>query len=203
DIEHDVEILPAQGNLLAIWFVDHEEERPSFEKMLQSVNATGVEIWRINLLEDYFLPRSSENARTMPGDGVAVIIKAAHSRSNKKILLVAYDRMPLPLLRGVRQWQTEYRGQSRIAGAILFYPNMFGPSPIAGMDPVPDPILSATNIPVTVYQPMLGSHRWRTVEIMNALWEGGSPAILYLAPNIRDWFFMHPPEQDPAERAAT
>ena len=39
--------------------------------------------------------------------------------------------------------------------------------------------------------------------MVNALWTGGSPAFVYLVPGVRDWFFMHPPDQDPAERAAT
>ena len=195
--------MPARGDLLCIWFVDHEEERPQFEGMLQAINAAGVEVWRVDLLADYFLPRSSENLRNLPGDGVAAVIEAAHARSGKTILLAAYDRMPVPLLRGVRKWQSAFRGDSRLAGAVLFYPNLFGAPPVAGRDPDLDPILWATNVAVTVYQPANGSQRWRLTEVMNALWKGGAPAFVYLVPGVRDWFFMHAPDADPAERAAT
>lgn len=91
------------------------------------------------MLADYFLPRTSETERTLSGDGVAAVINAAHARSHKTIVLAAYDRIPLPLLRGVRQWQSGSHGGSRLAGALLFYPNLFGPPPVAGRDPVLDP----------------------------------------------------------------
>ena len=184
-----VQVVPAEGDLLMIWLVDHDEPRPMFEEMLQSIVRAGIELWRVDLLESYFLPRSSENIRTLGGEGVAVVLDAAHANSDKRILLASYDRMPLPLLRGVRQWQAK-SASSRLAGAILFYPNLFGPPPVAGEAPVVDPILSATNIPLAVFQPALGSHRWRMQEVLSSLWQGGSPAYLYLVPEVRDWFFM-------------
>lgn len=201
--EINVEVMPADGGFLIIWLVDHEEERPQFEMMLKAVNRGGSEIWRIDLLADYFIPRSSENVRTLSGDGVAALLDAAHIRTSKQIILAAYDRMSLPLLRGVRHWQGGSLEHSRLAGSVLFYPNLFGPPPVAGQEPELDPIVRSTNIPVVVYQPALGPHRWRLSEVMAALWSGGSPAFSYLVPGVRDWFFMHEPDQDPAEGMAT
>ena len=201
--EINIETMPAEGDFLVIWLVDHGEERPQFEMMLKAINNGGSEIWRIDLLADYFIPRSSENVRTLPGDGIAALLTAAHLRTSKQIILVAYDRMSLPLLRGVRQWQIDYQGPSRLAGAVLFYPNLFGPPPMAGQEPELDPIVWSINVPVVVYQPALGPHRWRLSEVMTALWAGGSPAFSYIVPDVRDWFFMHPPDQDPLERTAT
>ena len=203
DNEINVEITPAQGELLVIWLLDHDEERPQFENMLNAINQNGIEVWRVDLLADYFLPRSSENVRTLSGDGVAAIIREAHQRSDKKIVLASYDRMPLPLLRGARVWQQAGSESSRLIGAILFYPNLFGPPPVAGEDPELDPVVEATNIPVTIYQPENGTHRWRLGEMMDGLQEGGSPVFTYLVPDVRDWFFMHLPGEDPAETVAT
>ena len=162
--EINIETMPAEGEFLVVWLVDHEEERPQFEMMLKAINSGGNEIWRINLLADYFIPRSSENVRTLSGDGIAALLTAAHLRTTKQIVLASYDRMSLPLLRGVRQWQADYQGPSRLAGAVLFYPNLFGPPPVAGQEPELDPIVRSTNVPVVVYQPALGPHRWRLSE---------------------------------------
>ena len=200
--EITVEVMPSDGELLLIWLVDHEEQRPVFESLVQAVNDWGVEIWRVDLLNDYFLPRSSEAVRTLPGEGVASLIDAAHRNSSKKIVLAAYDRMPLPLLRGVRQWQ-ESATESRLAGALLFYPNLFGPPPLAGQPPEVDPVLHATNIPVVIFQPALGSQRWRLNQIMQPLWKSGAPAYAYIVPDVRDWFFMGEGSHGPAEQAAT
>lgn len=196
----NVEIMPADGDYLVIWLVDHAQERLLFEGMIESVNRAGFELWRVDLLADYFLPRSSENERTLSGDGVAALIEAAHQQSNKRIVLAAYDRMPLPLLRGARMWQQQHPdAESRLAGAVLYYPNLFGPPPIAGENPELDPIVNATNIPVTIYQPERGGQRLRVSELMAALWQGGAPAFVYLVPDVRDWFFMHPLEGEESD----
>jgi len=218
DNEINVEVMPADGELMVIWLVDHAEERLLFEKMLSAVNRAGIEVWRVDLLADYFIARSSENIRTLSGEGVAALIEAAHRRSDKRIVLAAYDRLPLPLLRGVRHWQQSGEGESgqlrpksRLAGAMLFYPNLFGPPPIAGEDPLIDPIVAATNIPITIYQPERGTHRLRLPEVVEKFWRGGAPAFVYFVPDVRDWFFMHPLEGElsddklatAAERQAT
>jgi thiol-disulfide isomerase/thioredoxin len=200
DNELTVEVLAADGELLAIWLVDHAEERQLFDGMLQSLQRAGIEVWRVDLLGDYFLPRSSENVRTMSGDGVATLLRAAHQRSDKQIVVAAYDRMPLPLLRGVRQWQLDHdSSSSRLAGAMLFYPNLFGPPPLAGEDAELDPIVAATNIPVTIYQPENGAHRLRLGEVMQGFWGSGSAAYSYLVAGVRDWFFMHPLEHEESD----
>ncbi|MCU7915888.1 MAG: TlpA family protein disulfide reductase [Candidatus Thiodiazotropha sp. (ex Gloverina cf. vestifex)] len=200
--EITVEVMPSEGDVVIIWLVDHDEHRAAFESLLQAVNKKGFEIWRVDLLDAYFLPRSSETIRNLPGDGVASLIDAAHRMSQKKILVAAYDRMPLPLLRGARQWQ-QMATESRLVGAMLFYPNLFGPPPIAGKPPEIDPILRATNIPLAIYQPALGSQRWRLDQIMQPLWEGGAPAYAYIVPGVRDWFFMGEGDHGPGEQAAT
>lgn len=202
DNEIHVQVYPADGDQLIIWLVDHDDERDMFEDMLKAVNHSGFEIWRLDLLEDYFLPRSSENQRTLPGDGVAAVLAYAHEHTGKNIMIAAYDRMPLTLLRGIHQWQKSGQA-SRLSGAVLFYPILFGPAPVAGEDPVIDPVVSLTNVPVVIYQPDAGSQRWRLNEVMEAFWEGGSPAHAYLVPEVRDWFFMGDFEHGKGDKKAT
>lgn len=199
DIE--IEVAEAEGDLLTIWLVDHDEPRPLFDSLLHQVNQAGIEVWRVDLLQSYFLPRSSETVRTLDGVGVMAVLNAAHRHSNKHVLLVSYDRMPLPLLRGVNHWQTGHP-DSRLLGAILLYPNLFGPPPVAGEAPELDPILAATNLPLVIYQPAMGSQRWRLNSVMSSLWQAGSPAYVYLVPEVRDWFIMGEGEYTEEDRQA-
>ncbi|MEW8026735.1 MAG: TlpA disulfide reductase family protein [Candidatus Thiodiazotropha sp.] len=194
-----IDIKQASGDLVMIWLVDHAEPRPLFDTLLQQLTDSGIEIWRVDLLGSYYLPRSSENVRTLDGEGVAAVIRAAHSMTTKKLLLASYDRMPLPLLRGVNRWQTT-RQESRLLGAILFYPNLFGAAPMAGVAPELDPILNLTNLPLVIYQPELGSQRLRLQQVVTALWDAGSPTYVYLVPGVRDWFIMG--EDEPDEQQA-
>lgn len=108
--EINIEVAESPGNLLVIWFVDHDEVRPQFEGMLKAIHASGIEVWRVDLLSDYFLPYNNENVRTLSGAAIAAVIDAAHEQSSKTILLAAYDRMPLPLLRGVKSLVGKIQG---------------------------------------------------------------------------------------------
>ncbi len=200
--EITIQTQPADGDLLVIWFVDHAEPRKPFDDLLHQLTRDGIEVWRVDLLAAYFLPRGSESVRTLSGEGVSAVISAAHQLSDKRILLAGYDRMPLPMLRGVRLWQQQEES-SRLLGALLYYPNLFGPAPLAGQDPQIDPILQATNIPLVIYQPELGSQRWRLEQVLQPLWHGGAPAYVYLVPGVRDWFFMGEGDHGPGEKTAT
>ena len=205
DNDISVKVYPAESEILVIWLVDHKTHREMFENMLLDVNRAGMEIWRVDLLSDYFLTRSNENQRTLSGDGVEALLQAAHQKSHKHILLAGYDRMPLAIMRGIYQWQQSLSKESKpeeskpeesnpanskLAGSVFFYPNLYGPTPVAGEDPELDPIVDVTTTPVVIYQPDSGYQRWRITKVMERLWAAGSQAFIYLVPNVRDWFFM-------------
>jgi peroxiredoxin len=190
DNDISVKVYPSDSEILLIWVVDHRERRDTFEQMLNNINQAGIEIWRVDLLSDYFLTRSDENQRTLSGDGVLALIKEAHNYPHRQILIAGYDRMPLAILRGIRQWQETSPKQSKLAGAVFFYPNLFGPTPLAGEDPVIDSVVEATTVPVFIYQPDQGYQRWRIKQVMESFWNAGSQAFVYLVPEVRDWFFM-------------
>ena len=190
DNEIPIQVLPAQGPFLAIWLTDLADSNPAFDELLHAVSSAGMEIWRVDLLQAYFLNRSRELTRQLSGAGVAAILAAAHERTDKRILLVGYDRLVLPLLRGIRLWQLQWRGDSRLAGAVLFYPNPFGPAPAAGVDPILDPVVNATNVPVLVVQPEIGVLRWRLQDVLDAFWNSGVPAFSRVLPGVRDSYLV-------------
>ncbi len=171
--------------------------------MLDALAEAGIEVWRVDLLADLFLPRGNEQTRTLAGEPVAHIIDAALENYQGNVLLVSYDRMALPLLRGLRLWQAAGKPNAQLLGAALFYPNLFGPSPAAGQAPQIDPIVAASNYPVIVFQPEFGSHRWRIGQIMETFWNTGAAALFYRLSGIRDWFFMDEEGEDKPADAAT
>jgi len=200
--ELDVELRPTQGDLLLLWLYELERDRPGFRHTLEVLEAAGIEVWLADPLAAAFLPRSNENQRTLPGDSVAALLDAALAQSPKRVLLMGHDRMALPLLRGLRQWQTAHPGPSRLAGAVLLYPNLFGQNPIAGEEPGLDPVVEATHYPLLVLQPEFGSLRRRMGPVLDALWAGGAAAFVQLVPGVRDWYLLHETGADPAEAEA-
>lgn len=202
DNEYQVEVLPADGELLTLWFNDLvEEERPHFRALLESLPQHGIEVWSTRMLEDLFLTRDDPSIMSLDGSKIAAIIDAVQQKSDKQILLLSYDKMSIPLLRGIRQWQLNHPNSGRIRGAALLYPNLFIAPIRAGEPPTPAPILSMTNIPITLFQPQQGQHAKRAGEVMERLWEAGSAATLFPLQEIRDWYIMHEPGKYPAEAA--
>jgi thiol-disulfide isomerase/thioredoxin len=201
--ELDVEVRPAAGDLLLLWLYEVERDRPGFRHTLEVLEAAGIEVWLADPLAAAFLPRSNENQRTLPGDSVAALLDAALAQSPKRVLLMGHDRMALPLLRGLRQWQAANPGPTRLAGAVLLYPNLFGQNPIAGEEPGLDPVVEVTHYPLLVLQPEFGSLRRRMGPVLDALWAGGAAAFVQLVPGVRDWYLLHETGADPEEAEAT
>ena len=196
-----IKILPADGELVALWFTDLvEEERPHFNALLQSLQQSGIEVWSTRILEDLFLTRDDTSIMSLDGSRIAEVIEAAHHHSNKQILLLSYDKMSIPLLRGVRHWQQHYSNRQRVVGTALLYPNLFIAPTRAGDSARPAPILSQTNTPVTLFQPEQRQHAKRIGQALEPLWEAGSAATLIPLADIRDWYIMHQPGKYPAEK---
>ena len=205
DQEVRVEVLPAQGDLLVLWPQDLERDRPGLTRTLDRLRDAGIEVWLTNPLEAAFLPRSNEHLRTLPGASVTALIEAALASSPKRVLLLGHDRMALPLLRGLRQWQAGQPRQpesSRLAGAVLLYPNLFGPAPAAGDEPELDPVVHATRYPLLVLQPELGALRHRMAAVLEALWQAGAPVFVRLVQGVRDWYPLASPADPSGEDRA-
>jgi thiol-disulfide isomerase/thioredoxin len=105
-------------------------------------------------------------------------------------VLVACDRMAAPVLRGMREWQRQTRNPDAVAGAVLFFPNLYRGTPIAGEEPELLDIVAATNLPVMIMQPALGSNRARLPELMRTLHAAGSASYSWLVRDVRDYYLL-------------
>ena len=205
ELHVQVQALPETGDdqrILLIWLEEVDEPRPLFEALLQGLRREGMAVWRINPFRSYFLERTPGNRNRLDGRGVAALIEHAVTTTDRRIAVVAAEHLSLAALRGVRRWQQSTRAHERLAGVILHYPNLYDTAPIAGETPRLLPLARAVNAPVYVFQPELGTHGRRIKDLMQALWAGGSPAVLRWVSGVRDWWFMHDePRRDPMDEA--
>jgi thiol-disulfide isomerase/thioredoxin len=196
-----VEVRGSGGDLRVLWPNSLGHGQPGVERTLSLLPAAGIELWLADPLEARFLPRSNDNVRRLSGASVAALIAEAGRRGDMPTVLVAQGRMGLAALRGLHRLQLAGE-RPRLDGVVLLYPNLFGPTPVAGDAPALDPVVGATNWPLLILQPRRGALRWSIGPVLEQLWANGSAAHALLIADVRDWFLFHEPGEDPAEDAA-
>jgi thiol-disulfide isomerase/thioredoxin len=184
---------------LFVWLLNQYAETPRADQLAQALEAAGATVWRVDLLESLMLERTAEAIRNMDGDAVASLLEAAvkavgsDASKQRPVVLVACDRMNVPLLKGLREWQLRAKpaDRGRVAGGVLFFPNLYRGTPVAGEEPEMMDIVAASNMPLLVMQPELGANRERLSRLLGKFHAAGSPAYAWLVPQVRDYYLMH------------
>ena len=182
-----------------VWLLNQYAETPRADQLALALQAKGATVWRVDLLESLMLERTAEAIRNMDGVAVASLLDAAiravgrDKMQRRPIVLVACDRMSVPLLKGLREWQLRANAvdRGRVAGGVLFFPNLYRGTPVAGEDPELMDIVAATNMPLMIMQPELGANRVRLPQLLDKFHAAGSPAYSWQVPQVRDYYLMH------------
>lgn len=175
---------PAEGKHLIIWVAPGFGGPERAAIMSAELARREVEVWYADLSESLFLPKSSATMRKLDGRYVAGLVEQAHQVTGKQIILLSRSYGAIPVLRGARRWQLRQVQKTKIAhparvekylsGAILFSPELYHGIPSLGLDPVYAPIVSATNLPIMLYQAGNRGNRWQLHEIVERLQKSGS-----------------------------
>ncbi|WP_455220752.1 TlpA family protein disulfide reductase [Kaarinaea lacus] len=193
---------PAKGNHLIIWIAPGYGVHKRSVQVATQLADDGIEVWQIDLAEALFLPHSTEQMRSFTGQYVADLIEAAHRETGKSILLSARSYGAIPLLRGVRLWQTRKPNKAYVLGAILFSPDLYTTVPSLGVEPEYVPIASATNIPIMIFQDGIRGNRWYVHRLIETLTTGGSQSMLKILPGVSALFFTEDDAPETVEAIA-
>lgn len=183
---------------LFIWLLNQYGENKRADSLAVELAKKGASVWQADLLDALMLERTAEAIRNMDGGPVASLIEAAVGKDRRPIVLVASDRMAVPLLKGLREWQLRVQSGKTgkkadlraVAGGVVFFPNLYRGTPVAGEDPELMEIVAATNMPLMIMQPALGSNRTRLPSLLKTLHAAGSPAYSWLVPEVRDYYLL-------------
>lgn len=183
------------GKDLIIWLTPGFGETDREYQLANALTQGGAEIWYVDLAESLFLPGGTSTMRALDGQYVAGLIKAAHEQTGKTVFLLGRSYSSLPALRGARLWQQDFYKNTAatkpayFAGVILFSPELYSHVGELGVAPVYDPIASASNIPIMLYQAGKRGNRWQLEENLAQLRTGGAQVYLKILPGVTGVFY--------------
>lgn len=184
----------AEGGHLIIWISPGFGDLQRSYDVAETISKRGIEVWHIDLAESLFLTQSTNTLRALDGSYVAGLISKAHESTGKSVTLMARSYAAIPVLRGARLWQMQAAKSDNdqydyLTGAILFSPELYSEIPPLGLDPVYDPIASATNIPIMLYQSGRRGNRWQLDKTLEQLQAGGAAVYLKILPGVTGVFY--------------
>lgn len=183
---------PATGNTLLLWFVCDEGHSSKETHTARELASHGYETWFPDMLDAHFLPILPSSLEQLPPEEIKEIIAQAVRHSGKKIVLVTSSHGATPILRGAKAWQDEAAEQDRnkLAGAVLFYPDLYSVTPAPGVEAQYHPIVAQTRIPLFIYQGQLSPGRWWLEHLKAEFARGGAKVQSKVLPKVRSHFFV-------------
>lgn len=182
---------PASGKQLILYIAPGYGFNDRGTATAKALSDRGIEVWMLDLAENLFVPQVNESIHSFDGRYVANIIEQAHEKSGKNITLLSSSFGAIPVLRGARIWQMNNAELKRtyLNGAILFSPELYETTPPLGTDPDFEPIASATNIPIMIYQSALRNNRWQLNSVIERLEISQATVYRKILPDIVSFFY--------------
>jgi len=190
--EFTLQHFPAQGKQLILYVAPGYGFNVRGATTAKALAKLGVEVWMLDLAGNLFLPKGNESIHSFDGRYVAEVIQQAHQKTGKNITLFSSSFGAIPVLRGARVWQINNPSleQAYLNGAILFSPELYRTTPPLGVDPEFEPIASATNIPVMIYQSALRNNRWQLDSVIKSLEKNKATVYQKILPDIVSFFYQ-------------
>lgn len=193
--EFTIDRYPAKGDQLVLFIDTGMGLRERVEAISSGVAKRGIELWYIDPIDNLFLPRATSTFREMDGRYVAELISRAHAVTGKSVTVLTRAYASIAVLRGIRKWQQQQVSKDAdsllkntdaiyLNGVILLSPELYIDIPELGLEPVFAPIVSATNIPVMLFQSGKRGNRWQMEKVIAELTKGGCQVYSKLFPGV-------------------
>jgi thiol-disulfide isomerase/thioredoxin len=188
-----VEHFPASGKYLMLWFAPEYGLRDTHRALARSLSEQHIEIWLTNLMDSLFLPVGSKTIKELKGDYAADMIEYAHKLTGKKIIVAGDSYASVIALRGAHRWQQKQLNEPYLIGGVLFSPYTYAAIPQLGQLPDYLPIVSATTIPLMIYQAQNSAIIGQYATLLGQLQQHGNPVYTRFMPDIMSLFYLSEP----------
>ncbi len=190
--EIETTIYTAKGDTLFLWLYSEAGPQQAEDEIAYQLVKKNIEVWRVDLFASHFLPIAASSMDRIPDSDFSQMIEYAHQKTGKKIIPVTTGRGSLPLLRGVRHWQSQHQNSRALGGVILMSPKFYFDTPDPGTTAKLLPVVKQTNLPIFILQPDQSPWYWKLNETIPALESSGSDVFVKKIKGVRDRFYFRP-----------
>jgi len=184
-----VEQYPASGKYLLLWLAPEYGLRTGHRSLARELSKQNIEVWLTDILESLFLPQTSRAIKQLDGKNIAEIIDYAHKMTGKKVIVMGNSYAATIALLGAHQWQQQKKANTYFVGAVLFSPNFYAQIPPLGMPAEYLPIVSATNIPIMIFQPKRSGNTGQFQSVLEKLQQHNNPVYTKIVSGVRGLFY--------------
>ena len=190
-----VERFQADGDYLVLWTAAEGGFKKNHRDFAKLLAAAGLEVWQTNILTSLFILPSPMALKELDGKYLAGLIEYAHKKTGKKIILMGHSYSAVAVLHAAHHWQSRQPENAYLLGAVLFSPYTYAAIPTLGSKPEYMPVVSATSIPVMIYQAANSSAMGQIDDFMELLQQHDNPVYVRYLPDIVSLFYQHPPSE--------
>lgn len=191
--EISVEKFSASGKYLILWLAPEYGLRGAHRSLARMLAKQDIEVWQTDIIQSLFLPLGSTSIKNMTGKHVADLIEYAHKKTGKKIIVAGDSYATISALLGAHQWQKRNQTKPYLIGAVLFSPYTYAFIPPLGQLPEYMPIISATNIPIMIYQAKNNGNIGQFDSLVEKLQSHGNPVYTRITPKVMSLFYEEEP----------
>ena len=201
DTEITVTRFAAAGKYLIVWLAPEYGFRTGHRLLARMLTEQNIEVWQSNIVESLFMPQGTTSLKQLDGTYIADVIEYAYKTTGKKIIVTGDSYAASSALIGAHQWQQRKHSDSYLIGAVLFTPYTYAYIPPLGVEPEYLPIVSATNIPMMIYQAKGSATVGQFELLVNKLQQHNNPVYTKFVPDVMSLFYQDPPTVDMQKNA--
>ncbi|MCB1774332.1 MAG: redoxin domain-containing protein [Gammaproteobacteria bacterium] len=195
EVELDVLQYPADGHTLVIWVPSKRGIREGNEAFAQSIQATGIDYWLVDLHGSYLAPTGRYGYAQFDPRDITELVGHAVRQGWQRIILGGESRGAALVMKAGRLWQLDNPGDTHLKGYVVFHPYLIdGETPI-GETAVFHPIARSTNLPVFIFQPELNPKYLHTRELLEQLQDGGASVYVKTLKGVRGGYHLREPDR--------